>query len=477
MDDEAEVGFVETHSQGAGGDQGLDLVGEQSVLGLTPFLGVGLPGVGPHGHALFGQEPGGLQSGVDRECVDDAGALDARQVLGQPPHARGRIGQLCHRQAQALPFQGSPQDEGLLAFVARAQLFGHVVGDTFVGGRGGGQHGDAVGQVVQELADAPVVGAEVVAPVGDAVGLVDHDQSGPGGQLGQHTVAELGVVEAFGADEQHIDEPGGDVGVGGLPVGGVGAVDGPGPDTGAFGGRDLVAHERQQRGDDDGGPGPLAAAQGRGDEVHGGLAPPGALHDQRPPLVGDQGVDGSPLVLAQPGIFARQGTQMLFGALAQGAAGRGRGGVVDAVVRGGPHAFLGTRAGGPRSVVHRHDPRPRALRPGNPRIGTQYLKAPRGDRGNGTATLTFPGIALRSRQLNTSRRDLTSRGARGTRGDGAREAHLPGTHPRGVRRWFSPRPARGTRTTAHPDKNPAVTRLTPTRPGARVRSSPRNRTE
>ncbi|KPC68490.1 hypothetical protein ADL26_19410, partial [Thermoactinomyces vulgaris] len=105
---------------------------------------------------------------------------------------------------------------------------GDVVGDAGVRGGGGGQDRDAAGQIVDEGGDAPVVGAEVVAPVGDAVGLVDDEQAAPGGELRQLVVAEGGVVEAFGADEEHVDGVLGD-GLGDrVPVLGVGRVDGAG---------------------------------------------------------------------------------------------------------------------------------------------------------------------------------------------------------------------------------------------------------
>ncbi len=50
----------------------------------------------------------------------------------------------------------------------------------------------------QQLADAPVVGPEVVAPVGDAVRLVDHQQAAAADQVGQLLVAERGLVSRSG---------------------------------------------------------------------------------------------------------------------------------------------------------------------------------------------------------------------------------------------------------------------------------------
>ena len=175
-------------------------------------------------------------------------------------------------------------------------------GHPRVGGRGGGQHRDAGRQVGEHRADPAVVGPEVVAPVGDAVRLVDHEQAGALGQLGQHVVAEAGVVEPLGADQQHVDLAGGDLRLDAGPVLGVGRVDGDRADAGPLGGVDLVAHQREQRRDDHGRPGALRAQQRGGHEVDRRLAPAGALHDQRPAPVDDQRLDRGPLVLAQLGV-------------------------------------------------------------------------------------------------------------------------------------------------------------------------------
>ena len=144
-----------------------------------------------------------------------------------------------------------------------AELLGDVGADPGVGGGGGRQHRDAVGQVGEQGADPAVVGPEVVAPVGDAVRLVDDQQPAGRGQPRQHLVAEAGVVEPLRADQQHVDLAGVDRGLDRLPLLDVGGVDRDGADAGPLGGRDLVAHQRQQRRDDHGRarrPGRAAAA-------------------------------------------------------------------------------------------------------------------------------------------------------------------------------------------------------------------------
>ncbi|GAA2625601.1 hypothetical protein GCM10009863_45350 [Streptomyces axinellae] len=70
----------------------------------------------------------------------------------------------------------------------------------------------------------------------------------------------------------------------------------PGPS----GGLDLVAHQRQQRGDNDSRSGTALAQQGGRHEIHGRLPPARPLDDKSPPLLRDEGFDGSPLIGAQP---------------------------------------------------------------------------------------------------------------------------------------------------------------------------------
>ena len=152
----------------------------------------------------------------------------------------------------------SPSDRS-----AAAELLGDVGGHPGVGGGGRGQHRDAVGQVGEQGADPAVVGPEVVAPVGDAVRLVDDQQPAGRGQPGQHLVAEARVVEPLGADQQHVDLAGRDRVLDRLPVLDVGGVDGDRADAGPLGGGDLVAHQGEQRRDDHGRAGALRAQQQR----------------------------------------------------------------------------------------------------------------------------------------------------------------------------------------------------------------------
>src|SRR4051812_48735766 len=130
-------------------------------------------------------------------------------------------------------------------------------------------------------------------------------------------VAEAGVVEALGGDEQDVGLATVDGRLDVVPVLEVGGVDGVGADAGAGGGLDLVAHEREQRGDDDGRTGALIAEQCGGDEVDRRLSPAGALYDEGPAPADHQGLDRRPLVVAENSGWAGKRAQVLLGALAK----------------------------------------------------------------------------------------------------------------------------------------------------------------
>ncbi len=172
------------------------------------------------------------------------------------------------------------------------------------------------GSRVEGVPDAAVVGTEVVTPVRDAVGLVDHEQPDARRQRREHPVAEVGVVEPLRADQQDVDSRLGERLFDDLPLLGVGRVDRHRVDSGPTGSLDLVAHEGQQRRHDQRRPGPASAQEGRRHEVHGRLAPAGALDDERPPPAGDQRFDGRPLVVAQDGVVpADQSPEHTFGVI------------------------------------------------------------------------------------------------------------------------------------------------------------------
>ena len=98
----------------------------------------------------------------------------------------------------------------------------------------------------------------------------------------------------------------------------VGRIDGGGPHAGAFGSGHLVAHQRQQRRDDQRGTGAPAPQQQARHEVDRRFAPAGALHHQCPASAGDERLHGLELALVElRRVMAHQGPQQRRGLLTQ----------------------------------------------------------------------------------------------------------------------------------------------------------------
>ena len=296
MHHEAEVRLVEAHPQRGRGHERLDLVVLEELLGPFPVRGIGAAGVGQHLVAGLGQQPGGVLGRGHGQRVDDPAARQVRQVRQQPAEPLAGIRQRQHAEPQRLPAQGAADGQH-----AVAQLLLDVVDHPGVGRGGGGQHRNGVRQLRDEVRDAPVVGPEVVAPVGNAVGLVDDQQPGAADELRQLVFAERGVGEPFGRNQQDVHLVRGELLAHRVPLQLVGGVDGDGPDAGPGGGGHLVPHQRQQRRNDQRGARPAPPEQQRGHEVDRRLPPAGPLHHQGPPAAVDQGLDGLELAVVEVG--------------------------------------------------------------------------------------------------------------------------------------------------------------------------------
>lgn len=250
MDDETEVGFVESHAERRGGHQRLDPIVLELLLELRAFFCIGPARIGANFVALFAQHSGDVLGGGDGERVDDPGPGEVAQMGGQPGDAGTRVEPGEDTEAQGIASEFAADDGGVVA-----ELFGDVGDDAGVRGRCRREHRSIARQFGQDPADATVVGAEIVAPVGDAVGFVDDDEAEEGQQLRQHFVAELRIVQPLRGDEENVEAAGLEVLEHGIPFGDVRGIEAGGTDSGTFGRGDLVAHERQQRGDDEARPG------------------------------------------------------------------------------------------------------------------------------------------------------------------------------------------------------------------------------
>ena len=220
MDDEREVGLVVAHAERRRRDHALQLVALQQLFDLEPAFVRIIARVGPRRDAVACEPVGGAARIVDGERVDDAGAGKRRDRLREPRQPLGLRRKMQHVEREALAIERTAQHDQVVT-----ELIDDVVDDAIVRGCRGAQHRNAARQQIEDARDPSVVGPEVVAPVADAVRLVDHEEPRARGELRQHRVAELLVGEAFGRHEQEIDPVGVDVGFDLLPVGGVVARD------------------------------------------------------------------------------------------------------------------------------------------------------------------------------------------------------------------------------------------------------------
>ena len=308
MNHESQIGLVEPHAKSTRRDKCFHLVVAQSLLEGCPFLGVRASGVGAYLVPGLDQCSRDVLRRGDRQAVDDPGPRQLTHVLHEPGQTIGWPGQVEHTETQRRPGQRPAQHEHVVTVVAWCDLFGDVLDDSRIGGGRRRQHRDVVGQCRDEITNASVVGSEVVAPVGDAVSLVDDEHSQSPHQIRQLLTGELRIDESFRRYEQNVDlvsvETTGDV----SPLRDIGRGDRGGSHTCALRCSHLVAHEGDERGDDEGRSEVGSSLQQSSDEVDRRLSPSGALHHQCTSAVGHQGLDRLPLAGVELGIIATDET-------------------------------------------------------------------------------------------------------------------------------------------------------------------------
>ena len=176
VEHEAHVGPVHPHPEGVGGHDQVQPAGHETVLdGCSEGVfhpGVIGPRLPPHhlpheiGHLL--RLPPGAH-------VDDARAVVPGQELPQRPQFVGKVRGVTDTEGEVRAVEAGDDafDSG------KAQEAHDVVLD--LGGGGGGEgYGGGFAHLLSGGGDVEVIGAEVVAPLGDAVGLVYRQQADMG---------------------------------------------------------------------------------------------------------------------------------------------------------------------------------------------------------------------------------------------------------------------------------------------------------
>ena len=168
VDDPADIGFVDAHAEGDGRADDPRIVAEKLLL-IFAALGGGEAGVvGAGGETAAGEGFGDAFGGGAARAVNDAALVfafadeidDLFRGLILRDDAVGEV-----RAVEA-------GHEGLR--IVELQVLDDVGADTAGGGGGERHHGDA-GESRAECGELAIFWAEIVAPFGDAVGLVDGD--------------------------------------------------------------------------------------------------------------------------------------------------------------------------------------------------------------------------------------------------------------------------------------------------------------
>ena len=343
VNDQPHVGLVDPHAEGVGGGDDFQVPVDEALLHV--LLGVrseaGMEVIGAD--VLVSQEFRYLLGAMAAGAIDNgATGLVGRQVGGQQVVDEGELLAARRRddlEAQVVARRAAVEDVELDT-ESFLEVLDDLGDDRGLGGGGQAQDGGNLavsGLVADEAADVTVVGPEVLAPFGQAVGLVEHPAADFAliQGLSQGAVAQLlgGDEHDAGVAQAHLVE-----GVASFRHGQQ-AVDGDaGCDAARLQPGHLIRHQGYQGRDDHGeGAGLVVAGQG-GNLVAQGFAGAGRQDAEDVPA-GHDGFDdgllhGAAVVLGNgpEGGKAEPALQFLFGVVAfaaPGAAGVAAGGVAQ----------------------------------------------------------------------------------------------------------------------------------------------------
>ena len=320
VDDEADIGLVDAESEGVGRDDDAQAIAGEGVLDADAvlFWHAGVVASAADAAALegFGEGLDALAGGT----VDDGG--------GFPAEGLEQLGDVLELLLLAANADGVEAQVGTVEAgdahvrLVQAEALDDVVADERVGGGGEGDDG-GIAEAGAGGAEVAVAGAEVVAPLGDAVRLVDREE---GDIDAAEPRDEATVGEALGRDVEEAEIAlGGAAEDGGLLIAGNGRVDGGGGDAVAGEGVDLVLHQGEERGDDEG----EAIEEEGGELVADALAAAGGEHGEgvAPGEHGgdDLGLAGEELAVAEDLAELLAGGGEGAGVVVKGGRGGGRG--------------------------------------------------------------------------------------------------------------------------------------------------------
>ncbi len=169
----AHVGLVDAHAKGVGGNHHLDIVIDKGALALTTGVVAHAGMVAANANAAGAQRLGKLAcQRIDRlagRAIHDAALARMRDHIVAHPRGLGLVAHLLAAKVEVLAIEARHHRRGILQAEHLLDIRAHTLGRR----SGKGRHDGALRQRIDELANLQVGGAEILAPLAHAVGLVN----------------------------------------------------------------------------------------------------------------------------------------------------------------------------------------------------------------------------------------------------------------------------------------------------------------
>ena len=167
------VGFVDAHAKSVGGDHHLDVIIDKGTLALAAGVVAHAGMVATHANTAGAQCLGKLAGQrIDRlagGAVHDTALARMRNHVVAHPRGLGLVAHLLAAKVEVLAIEARHHGRGILQAEHLLNVRTHALGRR----SGKGRHDGALRKRIDKLANLQVGGAEILAPLAYAVGLVN----------------------------------------------------------------------------------------------------------------------------------------------------------------------------------------------------------------------------------------------------------------------------------------------------------------
>ena len=169
----AHVGLVDAHAKGVGGNHHLNIVVDKGALALTAGVVAHAGMVAANANAAGAQSLGKFScqriDGLAGRAIHDAALARMRDHIVAHPRGLSLVAHLLTAKVEVLAIEARHHGRGILQAEHLLNVRTHALGR-----RGGkGRHDGSLRQGIDELANLQIGGAEILAPLAHAVGLVN----------------------------------------------------------------------------------------------------------------------------------------------------------------------------------------------------------------------------------------------------------------------------------------------------------------